>query len=479
MDSGKGKIRKAAVAGSFYPGTAIELSKALAVIFSEVDKVILGGAPRALIVPHAGYPYSGKTAAKAFKLLEGLSYDTVVVISPSHTVFFKGSSVYEGDGYETPLGVVEIDRELSDRIGSIHPSVYLSTMGHASGATRGEHALEVQLPFLQLVLGKFKLVAIVMGDQERDSVNSLGEVLSSTLEGTNSLMVASSDLSHFHSEQDARKLDLTVQTALEKYDPKLLMKVVEEGQGEACGAGVMAAVMMAGKRLGAEESKFLEYTTSGETTGEFGEVVGYLSAALLASKTVSKTRVVLGQPAAIAVDKDEILDEEKVELKKIAYNAIKAHLSDKKYKPEAIKSLESKRGLFVTIMMGDRLRGCIGRIKGDQALYDGVAEMSVAAAFEDPRFGELTAEELKQIDIEISVLSPLLRVHNFNKIEVGRHGLLIKMDMNSGLLLPQVASDHGWNSTEFLEQTCLKAGLPKNSYRKETAEVYSFTAQVF
>ncbi|MCK4460820.1 MAG: AmmeMemoRadiSam system protein B, partial [candidate division Zixibacteria bacterium] len=161
MSAADSDIRKPAVAGMFYPAAPGELAKTIAGYFAEVEKPC-SGYPIGLIVPHAGYPYSGRLAARAYKLLDGHQYDTVVVISPSHTVFFQGASVYDGGGYETPLGVVEIDQELSARIAGIHPAVYLSRKGHATGATRGEHSLEVQLPFLQVVLGRFKLVAIVM-----------------------------------------------------------------------------------------------------------------------------------------------------------------------------------------------------------------------------------------------------------------------------------------------------------------------------
>jgi AmmeMemoRadiSam system protein A len=133
----------------------------------------------------------------------------------------------------------------------------------------------------------------------------------------------------------------------------------------------------------------------------------------------------------------------------------------------------------VTITIDGELRGCIGRIKGDQPLYEMVTEMAQAAAFEDPRFSQLTPQEFEHIEVEISMLSPLERVHKFSNLEVGKHGLMIKMDFNSGLLLPQVATEQGWDGKEFLEQTCLKAGLPKNSYRDKYAEVYSFTADVF
>ncbi|MDF1543937.1 MAG: AmmeMemoRadiSam system protein B [bacterium] len=479
MSDSQDQIRKPAVAGLFYPAAAVELSRTVAGYYSEVDKVPVVGHPAGLIVPHAGYPYSGKTAAKAFKLLEGQEYDSVVIVSPSHAGLFRGSSVFDGKGYQTPIGVVEIDMELSEKIADIHPLVYLSNVGHASGSARGEHALEVQLPFLQVVLGNFKMVAIVMGDQEADSISALGETLAAVLKNRNSLIIASSDLSHFHTEKEARKLDMSVQRAVEQYDSAKLLKSLEKGEGEACGGGVMAAVMMATRKLGADNVKFLEYTTSGATTGDFDEVVGYMSAAIMTDKKIEKKDTVLGQRQAVMKGEEPLTDEAGKELKKIAREAIEAKLKDKKYTVPESEQLSQKRGLFVTISLNGELRGCIGRIRGDRPLYDGVAEMAVAAAFEDPRFEQLTNEEFEQLEIEVSVLSKLQRVREFDQIKVGTHGLMIKLDFNSGLLLPQVATEHGWNNVEFIEQTCLKAGLPKNSYKDKFAEVYTFTAQVF
>ena len=216
-------IRKASCAGTWYPSEPLELTQQIAGYFAEVKKIPLEKKPIGLIVPHAGYMYSGRTAAKGFKLIEGETYDTVVVVAPSHKVFFKGCAVYNGSGYQTPLGVVEVDKELSEKIADIHPSVYFSNMGHAAGEARGEHALELQLPFLQIVLGNFKMVAIVMGDQEEDTVNALAETLTTALKGQNVLMVASSDLSHFYSEKQANRLDSVVERAVKEFDPETLI----------------------------------------------------------------------------------------------------------------------------------------------------------------------------------------------------------------------------------------------------------------
>ncbi len=484
MEDATREIRKAAVAGTFYPGNSVELIKELASMFSEVEKAPLAARPLALVAPHAGYPYSGKIAAKAYKLLEGEQYDTVVVISPSHTVFFKGCSVYTGGGYQTPIALAETDDELATTISSINPLVYASNMGHATGASRGEHALEVQLPFLQVALGKFKLVAIVMGDQEEDSIWALGEVLASTLKGTNSLIVASTDLSHFHQEKEARKLDHAVQTAIEGFDAEALIDTLSSGKGEACGGGPVAATLLAARRLGGSEVKFLDYGTSGATTGDFTEVVGYLSAAVVSGKKTAEAREKKERAALVGVPLPEatgltLTEEDRALLHCVARDAVGARLKDQKYTLPESESLDVRRGVFVTIKIDGELRGCIGLIKARESLIQAVSDMAKAAAFDDPRFPQLTRDEYDRLEYEISVLSPLKVVNEFSEIKIGRDGLMVKLDMNSGLLLPQVASEYDWTVKEFVEQTCLKAGLPRESYKDRFAEIFKFSAEVF
>ena len=477
-------IRKPAAAGprSFYPSNAIELTKMIAGFFAETEKTVLGGPPVALIAPHAGYVYSGKVAAKAFKLLEGEQFGSVVVVSPSHTVFFKGCSVYDGDGYETPLGIIDVDKPLAKKIAEINPLVRFSSQGHATGSERGEHSLEVMLPFLQVALGKFRLVPIVMGDQDSDTVSVLGEILASALKDTNTLLVASTDLSHFHPEKEANKLDGTIKKAVEAFDPGGVMDALSSGKGEACGAGPVSAVMAAAKRLGATEVKSLDYATSGTVTGDFSEVVGYYSAVLVGGDKVVKVRKLIGEKKAKLRKALGLTDEDKQLLHSIVKESIKAGLENKKYSPPPVlgnDELEAHKGAFVSLHLHGELRGCIGQIRGRQPLVKTIAEMAHSAAFDDPRFPILTAEEFEQAEIEISVLTPLVIVRDFDSIKIGRDGLMIKLEYSSGLLLPQVASERNWTVEQFLEQTCLKAGLPKNSYKDKNAEVYKFSAVVF
>ncbi|RME28076.1 MAG: AmmeMemoRadiSam system protein A, partial [Candidatus Zixiibacteriota bacterium] len=396
----------------------------------------------------------------------------------SHTVFFQGAAVFDGSAYQTPLGTVPVNTELARKLGSIHPAVFLSSQGHAVGAARGEHALEVQLPFLQVVLGEFTLIPVVMGEQEPETTRALGEALAAVLKGTNSLLVASTDLSHYHSEKVARTLDGAVRKAIESFDAEQVITTIEQGRGEACGGGPVAATLLAAKRLGGKGVKVIDYSTSGAVTGDLSEVVGYLSA-IAYGDVPAAARKPETERASAPVTGDELTDEDKQMLKRIAREAIFAHLDGRTYKPEDNERLRKEKGVFVTLTVAGELRGCIGLIKARMPLNEAVALMAVEAAFDDPRFPPMTREEIERAEIEISVLSPLERVHDLSKIKVGRDGLMIKLDMHSGLLLPQVAAEHGWSVTEFLEQTCLKAGLPRQAYKNKFAEIYKFTADVF
>lgn len=466
------------VAGTFYPANPSALAKQLAELFAVAERRTFAGPIRAIIAPHAGYIYSGQVAANAYKQIEGEQYDAVVVIAPLHG-FFKGVSVYSGDAYETPLGPIEIDRKLSAAMSGKHPAVFASTVGHTGSGGRGEHSLEVQLPFLQIVLGKFRLVAMVMGDQEESTIRAASEVLSATLKGTNTLMVASSDLSHFHAEKEARHMDKRFENALAAYDVERMIDVVTSGASEACGIGPIAAVVEATRRLGGQNVEIISYDTSAKTTGDFTDVVGYLSAVVIGRKEIPKPLPAVG--SQMKKKAEGYTDEERQFLRDLARKAVEAGIAGKRLEipTPPTPRLEEKRGVFVTLTQRGSLRGCIGLVTAKKRLFEAVAEMAQAAAFDDPRFNHITERELAELEYEISVLSPLVKVDDVNDIVVGRDGLMIKLDLHSGLLLPQVATEFGWDRTAFLEQTCLKAGLPKHTYQNPRAEIYKFTVDRF
>ncbi len=267
-------VRPAAVSGLFYPSDAEMLGRELDAMLSAAGS---GGAPRrvaALISPHAGIIYSGPTAAYGYALLRGSRYGTVVVVAPSHREAFEGVSVYPGKGYATPLGVVPVDGRLRDRLLDRGPTVTASLTGH-----RSEHAIEVQLPFLQRTIGTFSLLPLVMGSQSAETCYNLGEALAEVLRGEDFLLVASTDLSHYYPASVACRLDAVGIEDIKRFDYRQFVEDLEGGRTEACGGGPVAAVMAALDRLGARTIEILNHSTSGDITGDRKSVVGYLSAA--------------------------------------------------------------------------------------------------------------------------------------------------------------------------------------------------------
>ena len=226
------------------------------------------------MAPHAGYLYSGSVAARAYRQIVNEDYDLIVVISPSHKMYFDEISVYDGDAYQTPLGDVKVDLESAKKLASMHPDIIYSDFGHAID----EHALEVQLPFLQQALYDFKLLPVVMGNQDSANVDILANALAELLKDKNALIVASTDLSHFHNQEQAKALDTIVVENVTDYDYDSLAENLQSGECEMCGGGPVLVTMKACEKLGAKKSKVLIYRNSGDVTGERDQVVGYMSA---------------------------------------------------------------------------------------------------------------------------------------------------------------------------------------------------------
>jgi len=472
--------RKPAVAGAFYPDNPVALSQMIADFFKKVKKEEIGGEIVAIISPHAGYVYSGQVTAYGYKMLEGMKFETVVVVAPNHILPFSGASVYNGTFYETPLGKIECDQAIAKKIASYGKSVYLSDKGHSFYGGRGEHSLEVQLPFLQIVLGKFKLVAIIMGDQQYQTCEKLGEAIAQALKDKEALIVASSDLSHFHPYKEAKELDQVVVNKVNSFDPKGFYENISEGKCEACGAGPIVAVMLAGKKLGADKAKVLKYANSGDVTGDSSSVVGYMSAVVYRSGDNPQEEKKEEKSKKVGVDMG-LSKSDKQTLLKIARSTIQCRVRGDKVADFEIDSeiLKENRGAFVTIEKNGHLRGCIGYIQAIKPLYITIEEMAEQAALNDPRFPPVSEDEIGDLSIEISVLTPLRRISDVNEIQVGRDGIYIRKGFNSGLLLPQVATEYGWDRETFLEQTCYKAGLPPNAWKERTCEIYIFSADVF
>ena len=269
------KDRPAAVAGMFYPDDPTDLKNQIDFSLHNLEDKPIVGDIHGMIVPHAGYMYSGQVAAAAYKLLLDRDYDNVVVIAPSHREYFSGVSVLPAQHYKTPLGKVKINRELCYRIAELEDSIHISWEGH-----KDEHSLEVQLPFLQRTLGEFELIPIVMGDQNYDNSFNLGEAIAKLVRHENALVVASTDLSHYYPASEAEKMDKRILNKIKAFDFDGFWDEIEGKNSEACGAGPVLATMAAARKLGANKSDVLLYQHSGNITGDHTAVVGYLSAVL-------------------------------------------------------------------------------------------------------------------------------------------------------------------------------------------------------
>ncbi len=474
------KLRQAGVAGSFYPADAAQLTAMMDDMMSHASQPAISGKILAVVAPHAGYPYSGPVAAYTYAALKGRKYSRVVVIAPSHYEAFDFTSVYDGDGYVTPLGTIPVDKAFAQQLTKMSSSIRLSGRGHLATSKGAEHALEVQLPWLQHVLGSFALVPIIMGDQSYESSRALGMALAQLIqrEGSSAksnagdtLIVASSDLSHYHTYAEAEEMDHKTLNALQAWDYFSMSRNFDARVWEACGGAPIVAAMIAAEHMGANQAKLLHYANSGDVTGDRSHVVGYGAVALVKA------------PGQQAAEKPYSLsDREKDVLLTVARKSVESAVREQKaYDPGAIPddALHQERGAFVTLKEAGDLRGCIGYTSAMKPLYLTVRDTAVLAALRDPRFRPVSTQELPKLQYEISVLSPLRHVLDVRQIVVGQHGLLMKSRTNEGLLLPQVPTEQHWDRTRFLEETCAKADLRPDCWKDEQTDIFMFTAVVF
>lgn len=471
--------REPAVAGTFYPYDAKELKSVIRKFIDNANDLAIKGNIRGLICPHAGYSFSGQTAAYAYRQIEGKTYKTVVVIGPSHHAYFNGISIQPDGYFRTPLGSIEIDKEFIKRL---YEKVELA--GYIKEADIPEHSVEVEIPFLQYVLGEFKLVPIVMGNQSMDIVSELASALAS-LSDDDVLFVASSDLYHGNDYDECKRKVGTAVKFIKDFDAEGFHRVATEEGNIACGYGPITTVMLACKGLGATNIVMTGVTNSSDVTGTkaIGRyVVGYSSFVIY--KEIEGGTGTQKDSTDMGAKKEKgggdiLTKEERGTLLAIVRESIENASKGQSLPQIEIESsvLKEEKGAFVTIEKHGRLRGCIGYIYPVKPLYKTVNEMARQAAIGDPRFPPLREDELDDINIEISVLSPLKRIKNINEIKVGKHGLYIVKGAYSGLLLPQVATEYGWDRQTFLEEVSMKAGLPP--YAWKDAELYIFEAEVF
>lgn len=459
-EEGGADVRESVLAGSWYPAEAGKLRRDIEGWLEQAGRPKLSGRVVALLAPHAGYVYSARVAAHAFAVLAEQEVDTLVVLAPSHRVAFDGVSVWDGGSWRTPLGLVELDREFIERLrGESGGLVRPLPEAHAK-----EHAVEIQLPFAQAVAPEARLVPLVLGRLGEQDLETLAQALTRTMKAfpeRRAVLLASSDLSHYHDAETARKLDAELERRAAGLDPEGLVRSLNAGTCEACGGAALATVMLAARELGASRGEILAYGHSGEVNGDDSRVVGYLAAAFL-------------------VEEGRYGSEARALLHEIARESVLSRLEGREpvYPEHLPAELLADGAAFVTLKKQGRLRGCVGAVVAREPLAECVKYMARAAAFEDRRFPPLERGEYGELEFEISVMSPLEPIAP-GDVVVGRHGLLVRRGWNQGLLLPQVPGEWGWDRETFLDQTCRKAGLDKGCWREEGAELFGFTAEVF
>ncbi|MGE5197805.1 MAG: AmmeMemoRadiSam system protein A, partial [Deltaproteobacteria bacterium] len=388
-----------------------------------------------------------------------------VVIGTSHFYPFSKVSVYPQGAFRTPLGDLQIDAEFAGKLLNRDPDILF-----VPAAFQKEHSVEVQLPFLQKALSGFKIVPLVMGDCTLKTCQSLAALLKEAIGSRKDvLVVASTDMYHGYDYDEADIIDNLTLSYLKNMDAQGLYYGLRESKLQLCGGfGVVTAIILS-RELGHNRLTILKHTNSAEVTGEKIKgrwTVGYASCAIDEEKGASPM----------------LNKEQRKRLIEIARSSIENYLKNGKKSAltEDDPVLSEKMGAFVTLREHGELRGCIGNLVGNQPLYLTIRDMAIEAAVGDPRFMPVKLPELKNIDIEISVLSPLKKVDSAEAIEMGRHGVLIRKGFNSGVFLPQVATETGWSKEEFLSQLCAhKAGIPADAWKDKSTEIYIFTAEVF
>jgi AmmeMemoRadiSam system protein B/AmmeMemoRadiSam system protein A len=446
-------IREPAVAGQFYPSDSTQLESVIssyieAATDSDTRRV------RGLVSPHAGYVYSGPTAAYGYKQLirDRDSYSTVIVMAPSHHARFSGASIANATHYRTPLGLIKV----SPKAEQLRNEPMFGTL---DAAHLKEHAVEVELPFLQHVLGDFELIPIVTGNADP---RQLADVLKKYIDGE-TLVVASTDLSHYHPYDEAVALDSNCVRAI----PGLNFTAM--GVCECCGRIPTLALMYIAQDYG-WEGKALDYRNSGDTAGTKDSVVGYLSAAFYGE------------------DEGALSEDERQYLLELARETLEDYL-EKGVKPAVEEGrltpkLKKVQGCFTTLSKQGALRGCIGHILPQEELYKCVMDNAIAAALHDPRFAPVTSDEVDELEIEISALSvpETLEFDSpedlLEKLRPGTDGVVIRYMGRTSTYLPQVW-DMIPDKQQFLSQLCLKQGSPSNCWQMPGTEIQTYQAFVF
>ncbi len=479
------KVRQPAVAGMFYPANQKELAEEVDQFLEDVESEPLKNL-RGLICPHAGYRFSGKTAAFGYKQLVGRKIHTVIILAPTHYAMFAGASIPDVDAYRTPLGTIPLSPKAAElaklKPFVVNPSCQVSRPGWWRQAPKElppfgedtphtwEHSLEVQLPLLQRTLKDFSIVPVVFGKVDPEAVaRALLKVLDNK-----TIVVASSDLSHYHPYALAKELDTQCVKAICSLDIKRMK------QQEACGKDPILSLMYIAKKKG-WKAKLLDYRNSGDTSGDKSGVVGYAAIVFYDPRGESdtpKTPKPAGQNEFSPGQRKFLLELARKTISRVVEGG------DPPVSADVPKKLTQRRAVFVTLTKGSRLRGCIGSIFPQRPLCQAVIHSAANAAVADTRFPPVQPDELDQIEIEVSVLTVPKQLHFsspeelLNKLRPNVDGVVLRVGQHQATYLPQVW-DQITDKRDFLGHLAQKAGLAKPDWMSEKAAVLVYQVEAF
>lgn len=499
-----GGVRRSAIAGSWYPGSpslaAAEVSRMLRAASAAAPAT--AGKPVALVVPHAGWRYSGPAAAAAFRTVQPGEFDRVIVVAPSHHAGFSGYSTSAAAAYETPLGRIPLDR---DAIGALLDGQLVRTV---PGAEDEEHAIEIELPFLQLRLGSFRLVPILVGRTTPEQDGAMAAKLAPLADGR-TLFVFSTDFTHYGPRFGYTPFGRSAPSARAKIqgleDDAVARLLALDGEGfrrhldttddTICGRhGLSLMTELLPRIAPGAKGVVLSHYASVDLPGMSDDnSVSYVAIAYGDPPAAPAKAIGIPAPAPVvppdAPPLDVDLSARLVRLARAALTSDLAGTDDVVRELAALPArpeLDRMQGVFVTLSRTDpreiaaqgKLRGCIGQVLPTHPLHEAVVIAAVNAALDDPRFSPVTAAELDRLAVEVTVLSAPRPVASWKEIELGRHGILLDQSGRRAVFLPQVPGEQGWTLEETLEHLSRKAGLPGSAWRDPATRFSVFEGQV-
>jgi AmmeMemoRadiSam system protein B/AmmeMemoRadiSam system protein A len=508
-----GKTCRAYLIGTeWYPRAPDQLGRMLEKFFNNAKSQSIPGQIAGLIGPHAGFAYSGQCAARAYKQLETLpGLERVILLGISHRGGFYGAAVSDFDCNSTPLGDIPVDTTVTAQLAKE------KFFRKSNSIMQYEHSLETHLPFLQYVQQKlknkrYKIVPILFGYLDKKDFKPMADIIKKYIT-PKTLVIASSDFTHYGAAYGYEPFKTNIKENLTQLDMGMV-EFIKKGDFDGyfdyhrktgitmCGfvpVGILMNIFKDDNGTGT----LIDYYKSADDSGDYSFSVSYASIIISKDKSKSKAERAVnrgpgkvpeesGDTGKTALKKGDnpmtLSIEEKKTLLSIARGTLEGHFEGKDISSQAVEEknkssltplLKEKAGVFVTLRKSGDLRGCIGSIVGVEPLWEGVRNNVLNSAFHDFRFSPVKKDEMKAIEMEISVMTPLQKIVDYKKIRLGTDGVIIKKDGRQAVFLPQVATETGWNLDQFLSQLCMKAGLLPSDYRSEEMEFFIFQAQVF